>query len=210
MTQNQQIIERDFYYQREVTASDSLKFLGVSLASQLAAYYYVLCLTSLIDVFNGMATYVVLQVLLTVPVTILLPSFLVHRYISKAVPKLFSLRDDVKLWYKKAFRLMGAAEIIRFIIGVIPLSFTAYGVLTAPVAYLLYTLVYVNPLQKYEEVIVNRHAGLTDIAVFLLIYVVYFILYNLFLYRKFRKEVFRHQRYLEGSLAEKQKSERYY
>ena len=43
MTQNQQIIERDFYYQREVTASDSLKFLGVSLASQLAAYYYVLC-----------------------------------------------------------------------------------------------------------------------------------------------------------------------
>ena len=210
MTQNQQIIERDFYYTKEVTSSDILKFIGVSAGAHLAAYYYILCFTSLISLWKGTATYVVLQVLLTIPVAIVLPSFLVHRYLAWAIPKLFSLHDDVNVWYKKALRLMIGEEALRFLVGLLPLPFTAYGVLTSPVTYLLYTLVYVNPMDKYEEVLVNHHADLIDTAVFLLIYCTYFALYNLFLFRKFKKEVIRQHRYLEGCLAEKQKSENYY
>lgn len=43
MTQNQQIIERDFYYKKEVTSSDILKFIAVSAGAHLAAYYYISC-----------------------------------------------------------------------------------------------------------------------------------------------------------------------
>lgn len=210
MTQNQQIIERDFYYEKKVTSSDILKFIAVSAGAHLAAYYYILCFTSLISLWKGTATYVVLQVLLTIPVAIVLPSFLVHRYLASAVPKLFSLRDDVNTWHKKAIRLIIGEEALRFLIGLLPLPFTAYGVLTSPVTYLIYTLVYVNPMDKYEEVLVNHHANLLDTAVFLLIYLIYFSLYNFFLFRKFKKEVIRQHTYLEGCLAEKQKSENYY
>ncbi len=210
MTQNQQIIERDFYYKKEVTSSDILKFIGISIIANLVAYYYVLCFTSLISLWKGTATYVVLQVLLTIPVAIVLPSFLVHRYLTSAVPKLFSLNDDVNLWYKKALRLMVIEEALRFVIGLLPLPFTAYGVLTSPVTYLLYTLVYVNPTERYEEVMVNHHTGFIDIAVFLLIYIIYFVIYDLLLFRKFKKEVIRQHRYLEGCLAEKQREKSNY
>ncbi len=210
MTQNQQIIERDFYYKKEVTSSDILKFIAVSAGALLAAYYYILCFTSLISLWKGTATYVVLQVLLTIPVAIVLPSFLVHRYLTSAVPKLFSLRDDVNTWYKKAIRLIIGEEALRFLIGLLPLPFTAYGVLTSPVTYLIYTLVYVNPMDKYEEVLVNHHANLMDTTVFLLIYLTYFALYNFLLFRKFKKEVIRQHAYLEGCLAEKQKSDNNY
>ena len=160
--------------------------------------------------FRKICEDLVLQVLLTIPVAIVLPSFLVHRYLASAVPKLFSLRDDVSLWHKKAIRLIAPEEAVRFLIGLVPLPFTEYGVLTSPVTYLLYTLVYVNPTDKYEEVMVNHHASLIDTAVFLLIYLIYFALYNFFLFRKFKKEVIRQHTYLEGCLAEKQKSENYY
>ena len=210
MTQNQQIIERDFYYEKKVTSSDILKFIAVSAGAHLAAYYYILCFTSLISSWKGTATYVVLQVFLTIPVSIVLPSFLVYRYLTSAVPKLFSLRDDVNIWHKKAIRLIAVEEAIRFLVGLFPLPFTEYGVLTSPVTYLLYTLVYINPMDKYEEVMVNHHANLIDIAVFLLIYLIYFALYNFFLFRRFKKEVIRQHTYLEGRLAEKQKSENYY
>ena len=210
MTQNQQIIERDFYYKREVTSSDILKFIGVSAGAHLAAYYYILCFTSLISLWRGTATHVVLQVLLTIPAAIVLPSFLVHHCLTSAVPKLFSLRDDVNTWYKKAICLIAPEETLRFLTGLLPLPFTAYGVLTSPITYLLYTLVYVNPMDKYEEVMVDHHIGNIDAAVFLLIYGIYFFLYNFFLFRKFKKEVLRQHNYLEGCLSEKQKSDNYY
>ncbi len=159
---------------------------------------------------DGTATHVVLQVLLTLPTTIVLPSFLVYRYLTSVIPKLFSLRDDIKLWHKKAVRLMAVEEVLRFLVGMLPLSFTKYGVLTSPVTYLIYTLVYVNPMEKYEEIMLNGHANVLDTAVFLLIYCVYFAVYNLFLFRKFKKEVLRQHRYLEGNLAEKQKMEKLY
>ena len=210
MTQNEQIIKRDFYYQRDVTAVDRCKFAAVSLGAQLAAYYYILCFTSLLSMWQGSATHAVLQALCTLPVAALLPSFLVHRYLASAVPKLYSLRDEEKWWHKKAVRLMLGGEIFRFLVGLIPLPFTAYGVLTSPVTYLLYTIAYVNPAGKYEAIFVHHSVSPVDTAVFLIIYVLYFSLYNFFLYRRCRHEVRRQHVYLTGCLREKEKSDSYY
>ncbi len=210
MTQDQIIIQRDFYYQRTITVSDILKFIGVSFAVQFAAYYYIICITSLLAPLDGTATHVVLQVLLTIPVAIFLPSFLIHRYLSSVIPKRFSLKDDKSQWYRKAIRLMGIEEILRFCTGLLPLSFTAYGVLTSPITYLLYTLVYVNPMQRYDEIILNYQVGVLDIIVFLSIYSGYFAIYNLCLIRKFKQEVFRHHLNLESSLKEKEKTQMNY
>lgn len=210
MTQNEQIIKRDFYYQRDVTAVDRCKFAAVSLGAQLAAYYYILCFTSLLSMWQGSATHAVLQALCTLPVAALLPSFLVHRYLTSVVPKLYSLRDEEKWWYKKAVRLMLGGEIFRFLVGLIPLPFTAYGVLTSPVTYLLYTIAYVNPAGKYEAIFVHHSLSPVDTAVFLIIYVLYFSLYNFFLYRRCRHEVRRQHVYLTGCLQEKEKSDSYY
>lgn len=209
MTQNQQIIERDFYWTRQITVSDVLKFFGISMLSNFAAYYYVVCCNSLTAVFGGMATYVLLQALLTIPLTIFLPPFLMKLYIRSAVPKLYSLADDPQKWYIKAARLMAVPEIIRFLAGILPVSFLNYGVLTSPVTYCLYSLLYITPLDKYDDVLLNGNAGVMDTVVFLLIYVLYYAVYEYVTAKKFRKEVFRHNVYLEGCLNEKLREQSY-
>lgn len=205
MTQNQQIIERDFYWTKHITASDSLKFFGISMLSNFMAYYYVVCCNSLISVFEGMAAYVLLQALMTIPLTIFLPPFLMKFYIRSAVPKLYSLADDPQKWYRKAAKLMAVPEIIRFLAGILPVSFLNYGVLTSPVTYCLYSLLYITPFDKYNEVLLNGNIGVMDTIVFLLIYVLYYGIYEYVIVKKFRKEVFRHNVYLEGCLSEKLK-----
>lgn len=209
MTQNQQIIERDFYYKKQVTASDILKYLGISLLSNFAAYYYVICCTSMISIWEGTATYVLLQIILTIPLTIFLPPFLIFRYIRSVVPKLYSLADDLQKWYTKALRLTVISEIIRFLLGILPVNFLNYGVITSPVTYCLYSLFYITPLEKYDEVLLEGHASIIDTIVFLLIYMLYYVIFEYVISRKFKKEVIRHNFYLEGTLNEKLKEQSY-
>ena len=76
--------------------------------------------------------------------------------------------------------------------------------------YLLYTIAYVNPAGKYEAIFVHHSVSPVDTAVFLIIYVLYFSLYNFFLYRRCRHEVRRQHVYLTGCLWEKEKSDSYY
>ena len=209
MTQNQQIIERDFYYKKQVSASHTLKYLGISLLSNFAAYYYVVCCTSLLSVFTGTATYIFLQVILTIPLTIFLPPFLICRYISSVVPKLYSLADDPQKWHAKAIRLMVIPEIIRFMFGILPVNFLNYGVITSPVTYCLYSLFYITPLKKFDEVLLEGHVSIIDTVVFLLIYMLYYLIYEYVIFKKIRKEVMRHNIYLEGCLNEKLKTQSY-
>ena len=205
MLQKQQVWERDFYYKREITSSDTLKFAGITLLSNLLTYYCMMCFTSLISSLNGSTFYIVLQTICLIPIALFLPIYLINQCVRKVVPRLFSLADNLELWYKKAFRLVFIGEILRFLIGFIPLSITKFGIITSPITYLLYTLFYIEPFEKFDAVVLNNELAFIDVAVFLLIYFSYFLLYDFYLGRKIKKEITRHLKYLQGCLNEKEK-----
>lgn len=205
MNQKQQVIERDFFYKRELTYTDRLKFTCVTLLANLLAYYYMMCFMYLTRFLTGNAIYVVVQVLGLLPVALFLPVFLLNLYIRAKTPHLFSLSDKSSNWHKKAIRWVAMGEIIRFLIGFIPLSITKFGVITSPITYFLYNLFYIEPLDKFDAVMLNNNIRFLDVVVFLLIYCLYFLLHSYFLCRKIKKEVTRHFVYLQGCLDEKEK-----
>lgn len=205
MNEKQYILERDFYYKREITYADRFKFLGVTLLAHFLAYYYMMCFTSLTQIWVGSAFYVVFQAIGLLPIAWLIPFFLIRQYLQARIPKLFSLADEENAWRQKAFRWISLCELLRFLTGLIPLSITRFGVMTSPVTYLLYTLFYIEPLGKFDAVLRDGKAGLLDLTVFFLIYGAYFFLYDYFLVRRIQKEAARHRQYLRGCLREKEK-----
>ena len=205
MNQKRQVIGRDFYYKREITYTDMLKFAGITVLANFLAYYAIMCFMYVTDVLTGSAIYVVVQVLGSIPIALFLPAFLLGQYIRAKTPHFFSLSDRSEPWHKKAIRWAAMGEILRFLIGFIPLSMTKFGVITSPITYLLYNLVYLAPLGKFDAVMLNNNMGFLDVVVFLLIYVLYFSLNSYFLCRKMKKEVTRHFVYLQGCMDEKEK-----
>ena len=216
MTQKQQTIQRDFYTEKPVTGMHILRFTAVSLVSQFAAYYLVTCLNRFFAVsLGGSASGLLLQVLLTIPAAFFVPGWLVWRHLGVRIPGnekisgMWSLADDPRLWYRKALRLMLPGEILRFLLGLLPVPVFRYGVLTSPGTYLLYTLLYINPTESYDRVMIQGQPDMADTGIFLGIYFVYFLVYELLLLKKFRKEALRHQKYLEGCLAERELGRKY-
>ena len=205
MKQQHQVIERDFYYKRDITLTDMVKFAGVTLLSNFLAYYYMICFMYLTKFLTGSQIYIVVQVLGLLPIALLLPIFLLNQYIRAKIPHLFSLSDNSDHWYKKAIRWIAMGELIRFLIGFIPLSITKFGVITSPTTYLLYTLFYIEPFDKFDAIMLNNNIRFLDVVVFLVIYCLYFLLHSYFLGRKIKKEVTRHFVYLQGCMNEKEK-----
>ena len=205
MKQSDLVNERDFFYKREITHTDRLKFLGVALLSNYLAHYYMLCSRYLTRFLIVSQVYVIVQALCLIPIALLLPPFLIKQYIRAKTPHLFSLLDNSDDWHNKAFSWIAMGEFIRFLIGFIPLSVTKFGIITSPITYLLYESFYLEPLDKFDTVILNNHIGFFDAMVFLLIYGLYFLLHSYFLSRKIKKEVKRHLQYLQGCLNEKEK-----
>ena len=60
-------------------------------------------------------------------------------------------------------------------------------------------------MEKYDQVIMNFNVGLTDLLVFLMIYIVYYAVYEYFFLRYIKKQMMRQRIYLEGMLAERDK-----
>ena len=205
MNEKQYVLERDFYYKREITYADRFKFLGVTLLAHFLAYYYMMCFTSLTQIWGGSAFYVVFQAIGLLPIAWLIPFFLTRQYLRARIPKLFSLADEESGWRQKAVRWISLCELLRFLTGLIPLSTTRFWVMTSPVTYLLYTLFYIEPLGKFDAVLRDGKAGPLDLTVFFLIYGAYFFLYDYFLVRRIQKEAARHRQYLRGCLREKEK-----
>lgn len=205
MNQKHRIIERDFYYKRDITYTDIFKFAGITMLVNLLAYYYMMCFMYLTRFLTGNAIYVVVQVLGLLPIAFFLPVFLLNLYMRAKIPYLFSLSDNSPNWRKKAIRWVAPGEIIRFLIGMIPLSITKCGVITSPITYLLYSLFYIEPFDKFDAVMLNNNMGFLDVVVFLLIYCLYFLLHSYFLCGKIKKEVTRHFIYLQGCIDEKEK-----
>ncbi len=210
MNQHQLIIQRDFYYKREITAGDRIKFAAVSIFAHVAVYFYTLyAVAVLLELWRGSAMYVVFEVLLTIPMTAVLPVLLVQVYLKPLIPQRYSLADDAAEWKRKAVSLMLPGEIVRFLLGLLPSAVFRYGTVTSPITMMLYTLVYANPTGKYDAIIGRGETSVMDYAVFLLIYLVYFALYETIILRLFRKRVTSHLRYLEGTMAEKEKYQHY-
>ena len=203
-------MNQDFYETRMVTVPEMLRFAGASLFSHLLAFWAVYCLYLYLYVhLDGSALFVLLQICFTLPVSVLLPRWWMRKHLPTQIPRLYSLADAPDMWYRKALRLILPEEIFRFMVGLLPFPICRCGLLTSPVTYLLYTLLYVIPLDRYEAVMVQNQSTPLDTVVFLGVYCGYFCLYNLFLLKRFRKEAQSHIRYLEGQLTEKQRARDY-
>lgn len=206
MAQKDIVNERDFYAQKEVELYDVLKYAFIVILANFMAYYLVSCIYYFISKLAASSLYLILQsIFIYVPICAVFPVFFIFQYIRHFVPKHFSLADSPRVWIRKMIKWVGVGEIARFLIGLIPLSITQCGVITSPVTYHLYTLFYLEPLGKFEAVMLNGNAETVDIAVFLLIYCLYFGIYCLLLYKKLKREIIRHMKYLEGCMNEKKR-----
>lgn len=201
----QQVIERDFYFKRAISRSDTLKYAGITILANFIAYYFVFCVNYFLAILEGSASYVLLQIILFIPICAVVPSLLVYQYVRHFVPKYFSLADTPDTWCKKALQWMGIGELLRLLLGLVPLSITKFGATTAPLTYHLYTLFYVVPTDRFDAIMLDGGATFGDVAVFFVIYILYFALYALLLGRKITKEIARHQMYLEGCIKEKER-----
>ena len=205
MSPNQQEIERDFYFKKEIVQSDTLKYAGITILANFMAYYLVFCINYFLSALQGTASYVLFQFILFIPICAVVPSFLVYQYVRHFVPKYFSLADTPDTWHKKVLRWVGIGELLRLLLGLLPFSITKFGVTTSPLTYHLYTLIYVVPTDKFDAIMLDGGATFGDVAVFLIIYILYFALYSFLLSGKIKKEITRHQTYLEGCIKEKER-----
>ncbi len=205
MTHDDKIINRDFYFEREVTRQDKIKFMGITVISNAATFYIITLVAQLLSIMQGMALHVLLQALTLIPIAIILPWILTTRALRHIVTRFYSLSDDLNKWYVKAISIAALGEAVRFVVGLLPTVYTKYGLITSPVTYHLYSILYVVPLGKYDQIVAGREATPMDTAVFLLIYILYFALYEFAFLKKFKKEILRNKRMLEGSLMERKK-----
>ena len=201
----QQVIERDFYFKRAISRSDTLKYAGITILANFIAYYFVFCVNYFLAILEGSASYVLLQIILFIPICAVVPSLLVYQYVRHFVPQYFSLADTPDTWRKKALQWVGIGELLRLLLGLVPLSITKFGASTSPLTYHLYTFVYVMPTDRFDTIMLDGGSTFADIAVFLIIYILYFALYSFLLSGKIKKEIARHQMYLEGCLKEKER-----
>lgn len=195
------VTEQNFYYEGQLSWEDRLKFGAASMGGHFAAYFVSSFLFSLLlGMLPAIAQYPLRGILYAV-----LPLFWMGKYLSSAIPPMYSLADDDTLWSKKAVSLMLPGEIVRFLLGLLPSPLLRYGTVTSPLTGLLYDLLYITPTGKYESIMVNGTPGAPDIAVFLLIYLAYFAVYEFVVLRMFRKRLIRHISELKGELKEREK-----
>lgn len=210
MSTEKQTVERDFYYKREVARKHKLKVMGFSLGGHLMTY---LIITAIRMAFPFLSisspefgvSYIIIGALICIPIAILLPSWAVRRYLSHLIPRIYSLSDDPNEWRKKAVQLISLCEPVRFVLGLLPFSFTRFASTTAPATFVIYSYFYLYPMEKYDQVIMNFNVELADLLVFLLIYIVYYAVYEYFFLRYIKKQMMRQRVYLEGMLAERDK-----
>lgn len=205
MTHDDKIIRRDFYFNREVTRKDKIKFMGITLISNAATFYIITLVAQLLSIMQGMALHVLLQALTLLPLSIILPWIMTTRALRHIVSRFYSLADDVDNWRGKAISIVTLGEAVRFGIGLLPTVFTKFGMITSPVTYHIYSLFYVVPTGRYEQAVGGAGTSFLDIAVFLLIYILYFAIYEFLFMKKFKKEVIRNKNFLEATLLERKK-----
>ena len=210
MSIEKQTVERDFYYKREVNRKHKLKVLGFSLGGHLMTYLVITAIRMAFPFMSFSSTnfgvsYVIMGAFVCIPVAIILPHWAVRAYLSHLIPRIYSLADDPSEWRKKSLQLISVCEPVRFVLGLLPLSFTRFGSTTAPAVFVIYSYFYLYPTEKYEQIVLNYSFELVDILVFLLIYIVYFAIYECFFLRYIKKQMMRQQRYLSGELAVREK-----
>ena len=210
MSTNKQTVERDFYYKREINRKHKLKVLGFSLGGHLMTYLVITAIRMAFPFMSFSSTsfgvsYVIMGAIICIPVAIILPHWAVRRYLSHLIPRIYSLDDDPREWKKKALQLISICEPVRFVLGLLPFSFTRFASTTAPATFVTYSYFYLYPTEKYEQVIMNYNVELVDFLVFLLIYLLYFAIYELFFLRYIKKQMMRQQIYLKGELDIREK-----
>ena len=202
--QDQQIIQRDFFYSHPIRFANCIAFAALSLAYNAAVYYIIqwICI-ALTTMFGPIESTVVLQVLITLPLSAVVPTLLVFRYIRNVVPRFYSLSDGEEGWRKKALQLIMPGEAFRFLLGLLPEGFLQYGVISSPLTYRIFSRLYVNPTGRFDVIMTEKSASITDWIVFLIVYLAYYGIYEFLLLRKMKHEVHRHCEYLRGTMDER-------
>ena len=205
--QHQRVTIRDYYYKREVSFKHMAKVAAYTLGGNIVTYFIIAVILFMLEFYlaGNMVLVVAIGAVITLPIAALLPCFPPYRYLYFLVPRLYSLADDIKVWYEKAVKLIAFGEAMRFLVGLLPLPFTKHGIVTSPFTYFAYTFLYIYPTDSYERIVLNKEIRFVDGAAFAFIYLAYFAVYEIFLLRKIKKYMVNQQEYLEGARNEREK-----
>ena len=126
---------------------------------------------------------------------------------------MYSLADKESEWQNKAVTLILPSEILRFILGLLPLPLLKFGTLTSPVIGYLYSavfgMIYFDNAILYETSLTSPYNSLPCAVFFIVIYLIYFALHLytvLYIINKQRKL---HKHRLLGDLNTYNKSQNF-
>ncbi len=203
-----EILQSTFYYENKIDVFSILMCVGILIGSQLFASFLLTLMNTLLGSWVSMSggeSLYVFRILFTVPLIIIVPIIIIRKNLKYVVGKHISLADEDKKWTDKALKLLLPCEILRFVIGLLPLSGTRLGYLTSPLTYQLYVLGYSFPFEKIEENGALMPLTTVDYLVFIGIYLVYFAVYELLLFRRYKKLRDSQINRLKGDLYERRK-----
>jgi len=208
------VIQRDYYYRRYVKWEDCLNYMFVILFIQICTIITTLLITQgSLAFFQLLTTFIVIELIISLAVSIFLPIFLLDKYFKKLVPRMYSLADEDSEWQNKALTLILPGELLRFFLGLLPLPLLKFGTLTSPVIGYLYSavfgMIYFDNAMLYEASLTSPYNSLPCAVFFIVIYLIYFALHLytvLYIINRQRKL---HKKYLLGNLNTYNKSQNF-
>ena len=204
MTTHELVRQRDYYYKTQVFIEDKLLFAAISFAAHIISYYLVVYIIgAYIGVFVSSPSWkFVFDLLICMPATLVCPLLILKMLLRRCIGRMYSLADDMGIWYKKAISLIIIGEVLRFVTAFLPFTYTRFGVLTSPFSYMLYSLVYLVPADRYEAVMLAEQTEIIDIIIFTVVYIISFTLYEFILLKITKNGLDRHMTDLKNRCFE--------
>lgn len=201
---------RDYFYSSAITRADRLRYAALTFGVHFGVYLIVSpLLSAFLTIYTGdSATNILLQMLLGIPLAAILPFVFMKRLARPLIRSIFSLADEEKDIPQKLFALCAPGEAIRFALGLI--LFMGYGAYVAPLPAMVFSAIFNLLTGGFDTGAAPTAPALIHWLLFLLLYLLYFAVFEILLSRRLCRMAAKHRQYLVSVQAEKDKYQNYY
>lgn len=207
--QDREIVKNLFYFDSKVTGLGIVKFAGLMIGAHVFTALLLLILNFTLNYWSALSggdSLYLFRIIFTIPLIVIVPIVIVRRFMNGIVCHHISLVDENLQWINKALALILPGEGARFIVGLLPLAATRLGFLTSPLAYQIYFLGYCMPFGRIEQLEATQPLSTVDILIFVAIYLIYFVICDLLVFRRYKLCRDSQIKKLKGSLYERTKN----